>query len=156
MKNLSYKDYLLVVLQGVLFVMYIIDLEILHIKLLSIITIIGLLIAIAGILIFLLAILQLSKNLSPFPTPRSDSSLIKNGLYRYVRHPIYTGILMTFYGYAFYSDSIYKILIASLLLILFYVKSRYEESKLKEKFPSYSTYALITGRFLPKLLVKNS
>lgn len=154
MKNLSYKDYLLVALQGVLFVMYIIDLEILHIKLPSIITITGLLIAIAGVFILLLAILQLSNNLSPFPTPKNGSSLIKNGLYHHIRHPIYTGILLIFYGYGVYYESVYKIVITSLLLILFYVKSIYEESKLRQKFPNYSTYALKTGRFLPKFLVK--
>lgn len=154
MKNLSYKDYLLVGLQALLFIVYIVNLKIIDIKLSSVITTTGLLIAIIGIFIFLIAILQLSNNLSPFPTPKNDSSLIKNGLYKYMRHPIYTGILLMFYGYGVYQESLYKILITSVLLILFSVKSRYEESKLKQKFPSYSTYTLKTGRFLPKVSTK--
>jgi protein-S-isoprenylcysteine O-methyltransferase Ste14 len=112
---------------------------------------IGLLLAIVGFLIALIAVLQLNKNLSPFPTPKENAILLENGLYKFVRHPIYSGLLLLFYGYGIYVDSIYKLLISSLLLVLFYFKTNYEEKQLERKFPDYSNYKQKAGRFLPKI-----
>lgn len=111
---------------------------------------IGLLFAIVGFLIALIAILQLNKNLSPFPTPKEKAVLLENGLYKFVRHPIYSGLLLLFYGYGIYVDSIYKLLISSLLLVLFYFKTNYEERLLEFKFQDYSLYKQKVGRFFPK------
>lgn len=106
---------------------------------------------ILGIIIVLLAILQLHKNLSPFPSPKTNSELITVGLYKYIRHPIYTGIIVITIGYGLYTDSVYKILIALGLSILFYFKSKYEEQQLSIAFKSYKNYKKATGRFFPRL-----
>lgn len=54
-------------------------------------------------------------------------------------------------GYALYKYSIYKLLIAGLLFIWFYLKSTYEEKQLAQKFNSYKEYQEKVGRFFPKL-----
>jgi protein-S-isoprenylcysteine O-methyltransferase Ste14 len=110
---------------------------------------IGLTIAVFGGIIITLALLQLNKNLSPFPTPKECSSLLQNGLYKYSRHPIYSGIILLFLGYSLYQNSGYKLLISLLLVILFYFKSNYEEQRLEQKFPDYKHYRSKTGRFFP-------
>jgi protein-S-isoprenylcysteine O-methyltransferase Ste14 len=110
---------------------------------------IGLLIAVFGGMIIILALLQLNKNLSPFPTPKEDATLLQNGLYKYMRHPIYTGIILFLAGYGVYQNSLYKLLILLLLVILFYLKSNYEEQRLEQKFPDYKLYRNKTGRFFP-------
>lgn len=115
---------------------------------------IGLILAIIGFLIVLSAILQLNKNLSPFPTPKNNSVLIQNGLYKFVRHPIYSGIILLFLGYGIYQDSIFKLLITFLLFILFYFKTNYEENQLQKKFPEYTLYKKKVGRFFIKFSVK--
>ncbi|MBX9806617.1 MAG: DUF1295 domain-containing protein [Flavobacteriaceae bacterium] len=91
------KDYLFVIIQFILFFVYIFDLN-WPMKLSFDMQKAGLWIAILGGLIIILALLQLNKNLSPFPTPKDKSVLLQNGLYKYMRHPIYTGIILLFSG----------------------------------------------------------
>jgi protein-S-isoprenylcysteine O-methyltransferase Ste14 len=120
------------------------------IKAYKIIGLTGLVTLIIGVLTVAIALLQLNINLSPFPSPKSNSSLIKTGLYKFIRHPIYTGIILTTFGYGLYTDSFYKILISIGLYILFYFKSEYEEERLTKKFTDYKIYKKSTGRFFPQ------
>lgn len=104
----------------------------------------------AGIVIVVMGILNLNDNLSPFPSPRKNAVLIQNGIYKYVRHPIYLGILLGMYSYALYAASIDKFLITVLINIVFYFKSSYEEELLVSRYKSYAEYQKLTGRFWPK------
>jgi len=150
MMRIDLKDILLVSIQFLFFGCYIIDVE-WSLGFSHFFKMIGLAVAIIGLIISLLAVLQLNKNLSPFPTPKENAILLENGLYKFVRHPIYSGLLLLFYGYGIYVDSIYKLLISSLLLLLFYFKTNYEELQLVKKFPDYSNYKQKVGRFSPKI-----
>lgn len=100
-----------------------------------------------GVIVTIIATLQLNKNLSPFPTPKSNARLIETGLYSGIRHPIYTGIMLTGFGLALGTDSGFRLILSVLLLILFYYKSKYEENRLSKKFPEYTAYKNRTGRF---------
>jgi protein-S-isoprenylcysteine O-methyltransferase Ste14 len=144
------KDLMLVSLQFILFGCYAIDVD-WSLGVTVPVEKTGLIIAIVGFFIALTAVLQLNKNLSPFPTPNEQAVLLENGLFQFVRHPIYSGLLLLFYGCGIYVDSIYKLLISCFLLLLFYFKTNYEESQLERKFPDYSNYKLKAGRFLPKM-----
>ena len=145
------KDYILVGFQVVLFFLYIFDLQIWNVVIPERLRQTGLILAIFGVLLFLIAMLQLNKNLSPFPSPKSGSELVMSGLYKFIRHPIYTGILIAFIGFALFSESIYKIMITFGLYLLFLIKTEYEEHRLQEKFSEYDQYKKVTGRFLPKI-----
>jgi len=149
--NLKLKDYLFVGIQFILFFLYLFDIKIFNIDIPRFIQHIFLVITIFGVLILLLALLQLNTNLSPFPTPKSNSQLIQTGLYKYIRHPIYTGILVMLFGYGFYVNSAFKIVITLILLILFFFKSSYEEERLLSKYHNYIEYRKKTGRFSPKI-----
>jgi protein-S-isoprenylcysteine O-methyltransferase Ste14 len=130
------KDLLLVSIQLLLFIVYSIDFE----WLLGYsywLKIVGLTIAILGLLVVILAILQLNKNFSPFPTPKHNSVLLQNGLFKLVRHPIYTRLIFHFFGYRIYQDSKYKLINTLLLIILFHYKTKYEDKQLQNKFPDY-------------------
>ena len=148
------KDYILVGFQVVLFFLYIFDLQIWNVVIPEWLRQTGLILAIFGVLLFLIAMLQLNKNLSPFPSPKSGSELVRSGLYKFIRHPIYTGILIAFIGFALFSESIYKIMITFGLYLLFLLKTEYEEHRLQEKFSEYDRYKKVTGRFLPKVFDK--
>tara|TARA_R110002124_G_scaffold186028_1_gene353539 strand:+ start:359 stop:817 length:459 start_codon:yes stop_codon:yes gene_type:complete len=108
-------------------------------------------ITIVGLLVLVIAILQLNTKLSPFPTPLNNSVLITNGLYHYVRHPIYTGIIVSMFGFSVYNSDYTKLLLTGTIVVLFYYKSEYEEKQLIKKFPTYPLYRNSTGRFLPKI-----
>lgn len=146
-----YKDLIFVGIQFFLLVCFVFDFTVL-VSIPDFFRTIGLSVAIMGLLITLLAILQLNRNLSPFPTPKNNSSLIQSGLYKYVRHPIYSGIIFFVFGSSLYFASVYKMSISVLLLILFYYKSKYEEKLLENKFSNYSAYKFNTGRFFPNIL----
>lgn len=149
--DLNIKDYLFVGVQFMLFGAYVFDVPLFEVSVPSFFTAVGISIAISGVIVTILALLQLNKNLSPFPTPKSNAELIQTGLYKFIRHPIYTGIILTTFGYGLYSSSLYRIIITIVLVTLFYFKSVYEEKQLLRKFSNYELYIKSTGRFFPKI-----
>lgn len=86
------------------------------------------------------------------PTPRKDAELITSGLYRWVRHPIYTGVLAVGFGVAIAHGHIVIVVASILLLILLTYKSMYEEELLRAQYEGYADYMQATGRFLPKIM----
>ena len=103
-----------------------------------------------GIVVIVFGIISLNENITPFPTPKKGSDLISNGIYSYIRHPIYTGIFLSMLAYALYSGSGFRLVVSGLMLLVFYFKSDYEESLLMERYKRYRTYKQKTGRFFPK------
>ena len=144
------RDMFFVVLQFILFVAYAFEINSMRVLFPELLFWIGVGMLFFGGLISVVAVLQLNIHLSPFPSPLPGSKLIQTGVFKYVRHPIYSGIVLAFFGFALIADSGYKLLIALFLLILFYFKSQYEELRLMELFPEYENYKLKSGRFLPK------
>lgn len=147
MKRPATKDILFVSIQLLLFVFYFIPLFKKQFIANGITNAFGIMLCLIGILFIVFAILQLNKNLTPFPTPKEEGILIKTGLYRSVRHPIYSGVIMAAIGYGLYKHSLWEITIGFILWILFYFKSRYEESMLIRQFPEYEEYRKKTPRF---------
>jgi protein-S-isoprenylcysteine O-methyltransferase Ste14 len=84
-----------------------------------------------------------------YPDPSKGRALVMSGVYAYVRHPIYTGVLIVALGAALAHGSLYGFLIVLALAILFTVKSMYEERLLRQQYPEYQDYQKRTGRFLP-------
>jgi protein-S-isoprenylcysteine O-methyltransferase Ste14 len=153
MKNISKKDIFFVGTQLVLFLFYVIPTPAYQLKYDSkIAENVFFIITLSGILLIGISLLLLNKNLTPFPSPKQNSELIKTGVYKIIRHPIYTGLIMTTFFYALYSHSLLKIVIAIILFILFYFKSKYEEILLCDKFPEYYNYSKNTYRFFPFIL----
>lgn len=149
MNKIASKDKIFVGIQLLLFVIYFIPVFDLAIKPNAVLKMVSLIIGIAGLIIILVAILQLNKNLTPFPTPVNNGILIKTGLYKFVRHPIYSGIIIAALGFGFFYESLWKTGTGLLLLILFFFKSRYEEILLQTRYPDYKDYKKQSGRFFP-------
>ncbi len=76
--------------------------------------------------------------------------LRSTGLYRYVRHPIYTGVMALAVGSAIPSGSL-AIATTTLALVAWLVlKARWEERRLEIRYPAYAAYAARTPRFIPR------
>ena len=148
--KINSKDIVLVCIQLVLFIVYTFPVA-WSLEFFSWIKTIGLVLAIFGFIVVALALLQLNKNLSPFPTQKDSAILIQNGLYTWVRHPIYSGIIILFVGYGIYQDSFFKLVITMYVWVLFYFKTQYEELQLQRKFTEYRVYTSKVGRFFPNL-----
>lgn len=148
---LDRKDYFYVTLQFMLFAGYIVPIRFVEWSVSPLAKWIGLGIGVLGLLIEVLSFLQLNTNLSPYPTPKPGGELVQSGLYAYIRHPIYTGILLLTFGYALHEASDYKVLVSIVLLVLFYFKTSYEEKRLEAVYPEYPAYRQRTGRFIPNI-----
>lgn len=146
--NKPIKDYLFVVVQLLFFGVYLLPLHISIINLPEWLRCSGLSVLGLGLIFGIAAIIQLKTKLSPFPSPVASGHLITTGIFKFSRHPIYTGLLLAGFGYAVYQMSIYKALVATALSILFYYKSRYEERLMSGKFPAYADYKKRTRRFI--------
>jgi protein-S-isoprenylcysteine O-methyltransferase Ste14 len=75
-------------------------------------------------------------------------------LYRWIRHPIYTGILLAMFGTAMIRGQLVGELGMAMVLTAFYFKARREERFLRDEFgPAFDEHARRTGMFLPKLVL---
>jgi protein-S-isoprenylcysteine O-methyltransferase len=78
--------------------------------------------------------------------------LITSGPYRFVRHPSYTGALLTFLAACFLLHSYVAAAFAAIALpAAFLRRTHHEERLLREVFPEYREYATRTGALLPRL-----
>jgi protein-S-isoprenylcysteine O-methyltransferase Ste14 len=107
------------------------------------------LLELAGIAVLLVGIVNLGRSLTPLPTPVPHGNLQSGGLYRFVRHPIYSGIMALALGTAIRSGSIPIALCAAGLIGWFMLKARWEEVRLQRRYPDYPAYASRTPRFVP-------
>jgi len=155
MNRLHFNDYFYVGVQSVLFAVFI-ALQLYPQEFLPAIALpeplrtVGLGMVFLGSFCILIALLQLSERLSPFPTPKANARLLQNGLFKYVRHPIYSGLILAFSGWSLRNESPEQLAVSLLLWLLFWFKSHYEEKRLLDYFPGYSDYRKTTGRFWPK------
>ena len=102
-----------------------------------------------GIAIAIWAAILLGPNLTPLPKPKQNGELIRTGLYRFVRHPIYFGVILVCFGWAGIEQTLYTLVLAIILLIFFDLKSRQEEIWLTEKFSEYDVYKQNTKKLIP-------
>ena len=103
----------------------------------------------AGILLAATGAINLGRNLTPLPQPKENGTLIVTGAYRLVRHPIYSGITFVAFGWGLWLHSWLTIGYALLLFAFFDIKSRREERWLVEKFPEYAAYRNRVRKLIP-------
>jgi protein-S-isoprenylcysteine O-methyltransferase len=102
-----------------------------------------------GILFAIWARINLGRNWSSAPAVKENPKLVTSGPYRFVRHPIYTGVLLAAFGTAWTSTAfgIGLFLIAS---IMFSLRIHKEEQIMLKLFPNeYSSYQARTRRLIP-------
>jgi protein-S-isoprenylcysteine O-methyltransferase Ste14 len=107
-------------------------------------------IGILGGLIGSLAIFTMKlNNLRVQPIPKQDAELITSGIYNYIRHPMYSSVLLLMLPFILNTSDIISLSLYFLLISTLIIKLRYEERLLEQKFPSYSNYLNRTYRLIP-------
>ena len=82
--------------------------------------------------------------------PSVTDTLVRHGLYAYVRHPIYAGALLVFPGLVLLRPSL-TVLIASVAAAIWvFIQARLEEIDLLQRIPEYREYMRDVPRFLPR------
>jgi len=117
------------------------------------IEVLGVVLAIAGIAFAIWARAYLGGNWSSSVTVKVEHQLIQSGPYRWVRHPIYTGLLIALLGTAMELREIRGLLAVPVLYVGLKIKSMIEERTMMNTFgPQYEEYSRHTGAIVPKLI----
>lgn len=104
---------------------------------------------VAGLALLVVAAWHLGRSLTPTPVP-NGAGLRTDGLYRWVRHPIYSGLLLACGGVVLHSFGPWTVLGWAALAALLWTKAAWEERMLTQVFAQYPEYAARTGRFVPR------
>ena len=88
-------------------------------------------------------------NFGIYPEPIPDGCLVTTGPYQWIRHPMYTSLLLFMLGIALYRHAWPNYLGMVLLTIAIFGKMHREEAHLHLQFEDYSDYVKRTRRLLP-------
>ena len=110
----------------------------------------GAVLSVAGLLFCVWARFTLGRNWSGVVTLKGGHELITSGPYALVRHPIYTGLLTMFVATVIVRGHVAGIIAIPFVFVSFWVKLRYEEKLMSEKFQNeYATYQRRVKRVIP-------
>jgi protein-S-isoprenylcysteine O-methyltransferase Ste14 len=112
----------------------------------------GLAIEAAGLWLAVWARRHLGRNWSGEISVKVDHELIRSGPYRWLRHPIYTGLLLMYLGVAVVTGEWLAAAGFAVAVSAYWRKIRIEETTLDAAFgPSYSEYRRTTWALIPGL-----
>jgi protein-S-isoprenylcysteine O-methyltransferase Ste14 len=97
---------------------------------------------------------SLGSGLTASPLPNARTELRTDGLYRHVRHPIYTGVIAISCARTLSSGDHRQATLSAALVLLLLGKSHLEERALSSRFNEYPAYAGATPRFIPRGLTR--
>lgn len=111
----------------------------------------GLLVECAGGLLVIIARLKLGRMGTTSIAIESDHRLVKDGMYKYIRNPIYLGSIILMLGYCISLSGILSAIITVLYSLAFYIKRiKDEEKMLSGHFQEeYIEYMKKTKRLIP-------
>lgn len=112
---------------------------------------IGVFIFFAGLIGLLRAARDLGSALTPLPESKDGAPFITNGLYKFVRHPIYSFLLLMSTGVLFFKNSPEALIAILGLFVLLNIKYRYEDKILAAKWPEAGKYQERVPALIPKI-----
>jgi protein-S-isoprenylcysteine O-methyltransferase Ste14 len=84
-----------------------------------------------------------------------EHSLVQTGMYSIVRHPLYSSIILMFYGGCLVYRNITAFAAVSLIFVPFmYHRAKQEEALLLQSFPEYEEYMKKTGMLFPMIRIR--
>lgn len=106
-----------------------------------------------GLIIRWLAILKLRKSFTVNLSVSENQLLIRSGIYKYIRHPSYSGSLLSFLGLAvIFNNPLTGVIIFIPILISFLYRLKIEEALLKQVFGNeYTEYSKNSWKLVPKI-----
>lgn len=88
---------------------------------------------------------------TPNPTPKAGAELVQHGIYRVLRHPLYSSVMLASVSWALLWQSAAALVASVVLCAFFDAKARLEERLLLARFPEYAAYRGRTWRFVPRV-----
>jgi len=110
----------------------------------------GVMLIVAGVVLFMAAAKTLSTALTPTPVPLADQNLRTSGVYAWLRHPIYSAVLLAAAGFTLCVGSWWQVLVTAALVVFFVLKAQWEDTMLSEQHGSeWEAYRARTGALWP-------
>lgn len=111
----------------------------------------GIILICLGLLLRWISIFQLKKHFTVTVSIREDHQLIQEGFYKYVRHPAYSGSLLSTFGLGLAFDNWLSLLVIFIpILFAFLYRISIEEAELSKAFGSqYEEYVKKTKKLIP-------
>ena len=109
---------------------------------------------IAGLVIRWIAILTLKKYFTVDVAVQRDHRLLTSGIYKHIRHPSYSGSLLSFIGLGLsFSNWLTLVVVAVPVFIAFYYRIRVEEKVMASVFKTeYAGYRSRTKKLIPFII----
>lgn len=101
-------------------------------------------------LILASAAIALGSALTASPIPKDDAELVTRGIYKRVRHPMYSALLLIGLGLLLSTFNLFSLIVYLALISLLLEKSKYEDALLAARHRDALRYQASTGRFLPQ------
>jgi len=105
----------------------------------------------AGLLVIILAFTSLRGAIQIAPEPKQGAHLVETGIYKYFRHPIYTGIIFCLIGLFLRQPTVWVAFATAMVILFLFFKARLEEKLLLDVYPGYADYRLKTWGLFPGL-----
>lgn len=84
-----------------------------------------------------------------------NHTLVNNGVYKIVRHPLYASIIWMIYAVGVLCQNYMVFILNTIIFIPFmYYRAKQEEKELVNEFKEYKDYRKKTGMFFPKINLK--
>ncbi len=111
----------------------------------------GSLLCVAGVALMAFALIALRNVVQISPEPRPGGELVTRGIYRRLRHPIYTAIVLLVVGMWLRVPTLSTAVAGAVVIVFLFVKVRVEERLLEERYPGYAAYRKTSWGLIPGL-----
>lgn len=88
-------------------------------------------------------------NLSASPYVKVGGYMVAKGPYRFIRHPMYTGLILVSWALVAGHFTTYRLIFALILTTALVIKLNLEEEYLKKSFEPYTDYIRKTKKLIP-------
>lgn len=108
----------------------------------------GMVLLLAGVLLGK-GFIDLGHNLTPLPFPREDGELVQTGIYSWVRHSLYGGLIVGTFGLSVWQLSLSHLGVCLALFGVLNAKANQEEVWLQQRYPHYDDYRQRVKKMIP-------
>jgi protein-S-isoprenylcysteine O-methyltransferase Ste14 len=91
-------------------------------------------------------------NFNIVPAPVTNGELTTHGPYRLIRHPMYSSVLLVSITLISDQFSLERLLCGFVIAVDLWIKLKYEEKLLLQKYPDYRSYCKVTKHLIPFII----
>jgi protein-S-isoprenylcysteine O-methyltransferase Ste14 len=135
------------------FILVLLNIRVWFVKPLSLLQIASWILLLLSIYVVTTGYLLLKSKGKPDANFENTSLLVKSGIYKYIRHPLYLSILLLGTGVMLKNPSTAQLILGTINLVAVYITARIEENEMITKFgDDYLLYMTETRMFIPFIL----